>query len=212
MGGDMIKEILGAILIIFISIFLGIYFHQYIAGTLILSTGLLNIWYATLNKNYNYIFGALFYLLNAYISYINGLYGIALLSLFIYLPLQIDGFIRWREDIPIKSLTKSYHLFIALCIVCSIIGLALLLNMIPNQQLELLDASSNVTNIGGIILMNLKYQEAWYLWLTNNLFDLFIWIIKYFINGPCSCLMLIVSIGYLLLNIYGIWKWKRLKI
>ncbi len=208
----MIKKILGTFLIILVSIMIAITTTNKFISFLILSSGILNIWFAILNSNYNYIFGSLFYLLNAYISYVNGLYGIAFLSLFVYFPLQIDGFIRWKEEIPIKKLPYKLNICIIISLITSSIGLSLLLHKIPTQSLAYLDASSNISNICGIILMNLKYQEAWSVWLINNVIDLIIWITKSITHSPSGSTLLIVSIGYLLMNIYGLIKWKKLNI
>ena len=59
----------------------------------------------------------------------------------------------------------------------------------------------------------MRYKEAWWIWLTNNTIDLIIWIITTINNGENSIMMLLTSIGYLLINIYGIIKWhvKRKK-
>lgn len=208
----MFKEIFGAIIIFLLSIVIGIWFDDKLIGTLIVSSGMLNIWLAILNKNYNYIFGGIFYLLNAYVSYINGLYGIAFLSLFVYFPLQIDGFIRWREDIPIRRLSFHISIFIVICLITTTIGFTLLLSKIPLQSLSILDAGSNIANICGIILMNLKYKEAWVLWLINNIIDLMIWIMMCFRDNSNAIMMLIVSMGYLVMNIYGIREWRKSKI
>ncbi len=72
------------ILIIIFSIICGIISKDYFLGTLILASGLLNSYYASIGKTYNYIFGALYCLLSAYVSYVNGLYAMAILSLIIY--------------------------------------------------------------------------------------------------------------------------------
>ena len=70
-----------------------------------------------------------------------------------------------------------------------------------------MDASSNCINLCGIILMILRFKEAWWIWLVNNIIDLIIWIITVLNKGDGSIMMLLVSIGYLLINIYGIIKW-----
>lgn len=59
------------IIIVLFSILCGIITKDYFLGTLTLTCGLLNAYYASIGKTYNYIFGAAFCLLNAYISYIN---------------------------------------------------------------------------------------------------------------------------------------------
>lgn len=70
-----------------------------------------------------------------------------------------------------------------------------------------MDASSNCINLCGVILMILRFKESWWLWLINNIIDLSIWIITFINKGEGSSMMLLVSIGYLLINIYGIIKW-----
>lgn len=55
--------------------------------------------------------------------------------------------------------------------------------------------------------MILRFKEAWWLWLINNIIDLIIWLITFLNHGKGSTMMLLVSIGYLLINIYGIIKW-----
>ena len=57
--------------------------------------------------------------------------------------------------------------------------------------------------------MNLRFKECWIIWLFNNVFDLAIWIINATKNTPNSQMMLIVSIGYLLINIYGLVRWIK---
>lgn len=71
-----------------------------------------------------------------------------------------------------------------------------------------MDASSNCINLCGVILMILRFKESWGLWLINNIIDLIIWLIIFINNGDGSFMMLMVSIGYLLINIYGIIKWQ----
>ena len=151
-------------------------------------------------------------MLSGYVCYLNGLYGISLLSLVIYFPSQIQGYLSWKKNIicnevQIRSFnTKNSIIIIMSCIVGSII-FGLLLSKIPGQQLAFLDASSNIINLCGIILMNLRFKECWYVWLFNNSIDLFIWIINFVKGSPNSAMMLLVSIGYLLINVYGLIKW-----
>ena len=81
--------------------------------------------------------------------------------------------------------------------------------MVPGQKYSFLDASSNCVNLCGIILMILRFKESWWLWLLNNIIDLAIWALTFLNNGEGSAMMLLVSIGYLLINIYGIIKWNK---
>ena len=202
-------------LIIIFSLICGIISKDYFLGTLILICGLLNSYYASLGKIYNYIFGALYSLLSGYVCYINGLYGIAILSLLVYFPSQIQGYLSWNKkkdnnnEVEIRGFTIKNSIIITVsCIIGSAI-LGFLLTKIPNQQLAFLDSSSNIINICGIVLMNLRFKECWVIWLFNNAIDLSIWVINA-INGTSnSIMMLLVSIGYLLINIYGLIMWIK---
>lgn len=57
--------------------------------------------------------------------------------------------------------------------------------------------------------MNLRFKECWAVGLFNNTVDLIIWIVNFFNNTANSTMMLLVSIGYLLINIYGLIKWYK---
>lgn len=203
------------LIIIAFSIICGILSQDYFVGTAILISGLLNAYYASLGKVYNYFFGATFSLLNGYVSYINGLYGIAILSFIIYFPSQIQGYLSWRKkkdennEVKVREFTLKNSIIITTsCIIGSFV-FGLLLSKIPSQQLAFLDSSSNIINLCGIILMNLRFKECWVVWLFNNTVDLSIWIINVINNSPNSVMMLLVSIGYLLINIYGLIKWSQ---
>lgn len=203
-------------LIILFSILCGLISKDYFLGTIILMCGLLNSYYASIGKIYNYIFGALYCLLSGYVCFINGLYGIAILSFLIYFPSQIQGYISWKKNINNNEVeirgfnTKNSIIITFSCVIGSVI-LGYLLSMIPNQQLAFLDASSNIINLCGIILMNLRFKECWAVWLFNNSIDLAIWIINFIKGSSNSTMMLLVSIGYLLINVYGLVKWIKME-
>ena len=59
--------------------------------------------------------------------------------------------------------------------------------------------------------MNLRFQECWIVSLFNNSIDLLIWSINFINQSPNSLMMLLVSLGYLLINVYGLIKWLKLK-
>ena len=208
------KNILITILCIIFSIITGIITNDILLGSTILATGLLTAYFASIGKKCNYIFGFINYLLMAYISLKNNLYGMAIFYIFVFAPLQIKGFISWNKElnnnksVNIRKFTLKNSVIITIsCILGSII-LGYILNLIPNEQLSLLDATSNCINLCGVILMILRFREAWWVWLANNIADLTIWIILTINNGPNSIMMLLVSIGYFLLNIYGLIKWN----
>ena len=78
------KNILYTIFIIIFSIICGMLSKDYFLGTIILASGLLNSYYASVGKIYNYIFGAIYCALSGYVCLKTGLYGIAILSFVVY--------------------------------------------------------------------------------------------------------------------------------
>ena len=74
------KNIIYTIFIMVFSIICGIISKDYFLGTIILASGLLNSYYASVGKIYNYIFGAVYCALSGYVCLKTGLYGIAILS------------------------------------------------------------------------------------------------------------------------------------
>ena len=115
---------------------------------------------------------------------------------------------KFKGDNNVKvrqfNLKKSIIIILS-CAIGSLI-LGYLLTLIPSQRLAFMDATSNCINLCGVILMILRFKESWWLWLINNIIDLIIWIITTIHGGYGSIMMLLVSMGYLVINIYGIAK------
>jgi nicotinamide mononucleotide transporter len=206
------------ILIIIFSIICGILSKDYFLWTLILMSGLLNAYYASIGKIYNYIFGAIYCVFSGYVCYLNWLYWIAVLSLLVFFPSQIHGYLMWNKNkkenkkkVKIRWFTlKNSIIITTICIVGSFL-LWYLLSKIPWQNLAFLDASSNIIQLCGIVLMNMRFKECWVVWLFNNTIDLIIRIINFVFWTPNATMMLIVSIWYLLINVYWLIKWIKLE-
>lgn len=208
------KEYIFTIISIILSIIFGVLSKDLLIGGTILATGLLCSYFAGIGKRITYILGLINYLLMGYVSFKNNLFGIFFFYIFLCSPLQIHGIISWKkkldedDSVKVRQFTLKNSITIILsCVVGSII-LGYILTLIPGQRLAWLDAFSNIINICGIILMNLRFKESWWLWLINNIIDTVIWGITYINGGDGAFMMLLCAIGFLLLNIYGIIKWN----
>lgn len=208
------KYFIVTLICIISSLISGIISKDIIVGGSILLTGLLCAYFASEGKRINYIFGLINYILMGIVSLKNNLYGIFFFYIFIFAPLQINGYLAWNKNlnkdnnVSVREFTlKNSLIIISSCIIGSLL-LGYILTLIPNQRLAFMDATSNCINLCGIILMILRFKESWWLWLFNNIIDLGIWIITFLNKGENSTMMLLVSIGYLLINIYGIIKWS----
>lgn len=207
------KYIIITLMCIAMSIIFGIIAKDLLIGGTILATGLLCAYFASEGKRINYILGLINYILMGYVAFKNNLFGIFFFYLFVFTPLQIHGYISWKKNldddknVKVREFNLKNSIIITLsCIVGSFI-LGYLLSLIPEQRLAFMDATSNCINLCGVILMILRFKESWWLWLVNNIIDLIIWIITVINKGNGSIMMLLVSIGYLLINIYGVIKW-----
>lgn len=185
-------------------------------GGTILFSGLLCAYLGSIGKKSTYFWGLLNYILMGIVSFKNNLYGIFFFYIFIFAPLQIQGYLSWNKNsddnnhVKVREFTLKNSIIITnFCIIGSII-LGFLLSLIPSQVLSFMDATSNCINLCGVILMILRFKEAWWIWLINNLIDLAIWIIITINHGEGAIMMLLVSIGYLLINIYGMIKWQKI--
>ena len=208
------KNIIITIICIVIVIISVIITNDILVGGSILASGLLCAYFASEGKRVNYILGLINYLLMGYVSFKNNLFGIFFFYIFIFSPLQIHGFISWKKNlnqdnnVKVREFTLKNSIIITLsCIIGSLI-LGYVLTLIPGQRLAFMDAASNCINLCGVVLMILRFKESWWLWLINNVIDLIIWIITFINKGEGSAMMLLVSIGYLLINIYGVIKWN----
>lgn len=207
------KTFLYPFIIIIFSIVCGIITKDYFLGTATLMCGLLNGYYASTRKVCNYVFGLLFCVFNLYVSYLNGLYGIFAFSLIIFVPSQIQGFISWlknrnkNNEVIVRHFDLKTSLIVIVSSLLGSLGLGYLLTKVPGQNLAFLDSTSTILNVCSIVLMNLRYKEFWIIYLFNNIVDLIIWSINVCYGTPNAMMMLIVSIGYLLMNIYGLYEW-----
>jgi len=199
-----------------ISILLGIVFKDYIWGILALIFGFLNAYYMAIGKWYNYIFGFLFAVVNAYICTINGLFGLLIFTIIFYLPLQVSGLINWfknnqNSEVVMRSLNLKTSIVLCTSIILGSITLGFLLSLIPKQQLAFLDSTSQIINLCGVVLGTMRFRESWYIWLLNNIVDLSIWTINTVKTTPNAEMMLITSIMYLVMNIIGVISWIKIE-
>ena len=209
------KTIITTIVIVVFSFVLGIISNDPIIGSIVLSSGILSVWFQVKGKSYNYIFACIYDICNAYISYKNNLYGLFIFSLLLHLPLNIYGFITWNKNkdennnVSFRKFNKFKSIIVIISAVISSIILGYILKINPNQRLEFLDSTANVLNVYGIILLSKRLHEGWYVSLFDNIVDLSIWIINFIDKRPNSLMMIYVSLIYLIIGIYGIYKYKN---
>ena len=152
-----------------------------------------------------------------YSCFVNGLYGLVIFTILFFTPIQISGIVSWLKNkesddtVSTRSLNVKSSILLCTIIVIGSVGIGALLSLIPTQNLAMLDSTSQILNLAGVVLGAMRYRESWYIWLTNNVADLSIWIINTILNTPNAYMMLIVSIMYLVMNIIGIVSWIKIE-
>lgn len=209
------KYLIITIICVIISLISGIISHDIFIGGANLLTALLCAYFSSEGKRISYILGLINYLLIGYVSFKNHLYGLFIFGVVFCPILQIQGYVSWGKNlnennsVKVREFTLKNSIIISLSCIIGSLFLSYLLTLIPGQRIALMDALSNTINLCGVILAILRFKECWWIWLVNNVIDLIIWIITVIEHGEGSVMMLLVSIGYLLINIYGIIKWTK---
>lgn len=202
-------------LCIIISLVSGIMSNDIIIGGSTLLTALLCAYFSSEGKRISYILGLINYLLIGYVSFKNHLYGLFFFGVVVCPILQVQGYISWsknlneNKNVKVREFTLKNSIIITLFCILGSLLLSYLLTLIPGQRIAFMDAASNTINLCGVILSILRFKECWWIWLINNIIDLSIWIINVIDHGYGSVMMLLVSIGYLLINVYAIIKWNK---
>ena len=208
------KDYLVIILCILIPAIIGFVTGDLIIGGSLLITGLLGSYFAGNGKRINYLFGFINALLIAYVAYENNLFGSFFVNTVIFTPLEIYGFLSWsknldkNKNVKARKFTLKKALIItSSCILGSII-FGYILSLIPGQNLAFADSTMCCLDISALTLMNLRYKEAWWIWVVSGALAVAVWIDTLIGGGANALMRLIAAIGFLAINIYGAIKWN----
>lgn len=208
------KKIIVIALCILIPATIGFLSNDILIGGTLLATGLLSSYLASIGKRSGYIFGIINDLLIAYVTFKNNLFGSFVNNALVFAPIELVGFIMWgrnldeNRNVKPKKLTPSKSILVMSgCIVSSIIT-GYILSSIPGQQLAFMDSFTNCLDLCALILMNLRYKEAWILWVISGILAIVIWTIAFFNNGESAFMLLISEISFLVIDTYGAFKWS----
>ena len=207
------NQIIVPILVCIISIIIGVFSKNTFVGMIVLITGILNSYYSSVGNKINFPIGVINNLALSYVALKNNNYGLVIFNLLFFMPINIKGYFEWNKNSN-KDVVENRGLGLkkgAITIILSIVtGLlvAYLLQLIHGERLTYLDSFTNVISfIAGILLM-LRYNESWILYLVNNVLDLTLWIINFSSGGFDSLMVLLMSVMYLVINIYALFKWR----
>ena len=210
-------------IIYFISTFilsfgLGVLFKdKFLMGSTTLYLGFVQTYFMTKGKWYEEFVGIFETIMSSTVYIFACMYGSAIFTVLIYIPLSIFSIINWKKHendnvVKLNRMTISKSLItILLVVVCTVI-LSLLLSLIPTQRLAFWDACDVILNICGILLIALRYKEGWIVWILCNIVELTIWIIALLKGYSQNAIMMIImSLIYICLNVWGYISFIKLR-
>lgn len=161
-----------------------------------------------------YYFGIVNCILYSIVAYNQTLYGETILNLLYYLPLQYIGFRIWQRHMdkeqsvvkPIR-LNNALRLYLLGAIIVCTFVLGWILNLC-GDEIPYIDAFTTVASVLAMTLSARRNSEQWYLWISINLFSIYMWLDRYLTNGE-NIATLLMWITYLLNSLYGLYKWTR---
>lgn len=198
---------------------LGFLFHdQYFLGSTTLFFGCLQTLLMTQGKWYEEAVGILETITSTTVCIISGLYGSAVFTALVFIPLAIFSLINWKNHendgkVLLNKMTTAKSVLSISLIASATAIFSLLISIIPGQNLPMFDSATNILNIAGIILIALRYKEGWICWIFCNIVELVMWVVVLhsgFSNN--AILMIITSSVYLLLDIWGFWSFIKIRI
>lgn len=150
----------------------------------------------------------------SYISYKNSLFGNLALYLLYYLPMQILGIFKWKDNlkkdsqeiVKTKLSKKERLLYLLGAIIASIIMYFILIYF--KDKSPVMDSITSVFSVIGLILTVKRCIEQWYVWFVVNGLSVFMWIEAYLNGSNCFATILMWGI-YFLLSIYFLFSWKK---
>ncbi|WP_316571739.1 nicotinamide riboside transporter PnuC [Neobacillus sp. YIM B06451] len=208
-------------LVVFTAVNISVYFawNNTLIGLISSISGMLCVVLVAKGKISNYYFGIIQTGTYAYISYVYGLYGEAMLNAAFYFPLQFIGIYFWKknqigegtigEDVAVKRLNKKQWVWLSIFTVASSALYAELLYMIGGQQVRI-DSVAVVLSIIAQILMVKRFAEQWVLWILVNVLSIALWAITLFNTGGNDYIMLVMWTAFLINSIYGYINWIRM--
>ena len=153
------------------------------------------------------------------ISYINGLYGEVISNACITLPLYIANVIAWAKNLHSKTgevkiaptvSVKEIILAIFAATIISV-GMYYLLDVFNTNAL-LFSTLTFALNLLGVYFLIRRNSINFLFYVLSNITGIIMWIIIFNETKDYSIIATFINLSvFLILNIYGIFNWKKLK-
>ena len=154
--------------------------HGTFEGFIMCSLAIMTVVLVLLNNSFTYILFILVSAIYSHICYEHGLYGELIINVIFIMPIQIVGYIHFKEgivdhDVEIAPISKKYYNLVLVAILLLTYLYSLFLDFLGDPQ-PLLDAMLTVVQIFATYYMLKGKGIQWLFWVMTNFFALFVWI------------------------------------
>ena len=154
--------------------------HGTVEGFIMCSLAIMTVVLVLLNNSFTYILFILVSAIYSHICYEHGLYGELIINVIFIMPIQIVGYIHFKEgivdhDVEIAPISKKYYNLVLVAILLLTYLYSLFLDFLGDPQ-PLLDAMLTVVQIFATYYMLKGKGIQWLFWVMTNFFALFVWI------------------------------------
>ena len=154
--------------------------HGTFEGFIMCSLAIMTVVLVLLNNSFTYILFILVSAIYSHICYEHGLYGELIINVIFIMPIQIIGYIHFKEgivdhDVDITPISKKYYNLVLVAILLLTYLYSLFLDFLGDPQ-PLLDAMLTTVRIFATYYMLKGKGIQWLFWVMTNFFALFVWI------------------------------------
>lgn len=183
-------------------------------GLIAAVTGIICVILSGKGKLMTYVFAVIHIITYDYICYNAKYYGLLMLNVLYYLPMQVYGFIVWSKnmnpetnEVYKKSMSLRDTVILLIIVFAMTIAYGLILQIL-NGNLPFVDALGTVISVIALIISIKMYAEQWILWIVVNVINVIMWITA-FMNGSGTVAILAMSVIYLVNSAIMYFKWRN---
>lgn len=207
-------ELIGLALVSVLILYNVLFLHDSVIAVLSSICGILYTILAGKGKIYCYFFGLSGSGCYITISFLNALWGNALLYLLYYIPMQILGIFKWSKNLKENSaeilksrLTKKERFkFLFIGIIGSILT-AFILYFLKDKS-PIIDGITTFLSILGMYFTVQRLIEQWIVWIIVNGLSFIMWLLL-IISGAKAYSTLVMWGAYFVMAIYFYIVWKK---
>ena len=155
--------------------------HGTFEGFIMCSLAIMTVVLILLNNSFTYILFILVSAIYSHICYEHGLYGELIVNVIFIMPIQIVGYIHFKEgivdhdvDIEVTPVSKKYYNLILIFVLGVTYLYSMFLDFLGDPH-PLLDAMLTTVQIFATYYMLKGKGIQWLFWVMTNLLALFVW-------------------------------------